>query len=417
MRVSFFNTYLQGGAASAAIDLFQSLQLQAFESVFYYRRDMNNEVSRFQGSFVKRDYPSIGWLRRITDPIKARLHYQRIRRYEAGKPNGFEQFSFSKQFYQTPYSFFGDLPDVLHLHWVAEWLDYPSFFDSLPDELPIVWTLHDMNAFTGGCHYSWDCQQYLSVCRACPQLGPYENGKLVMESWTAKEKAISRKNLHIVADSQWIEEGARKSGLLKYVKSFRTIHYGVDSSVFKPLSMQRTNGSFKLAFGAASFDNKRKGFQVLIEALKYLHKRNHNLECIVFGSGKIDNLTDLPPFRFVGVVDHEQLANVYNEADLFVIPSLEEAFGQTSLEAMSCGRPVVGFNTGGIPDTVIHGQTGLLARRGDSVDLADQIETLIKNPEFRLKLGLNAATYAMKNFSLVMQRNKYIDLYHSLYAA
>ena len=110
----------------------------------------------------------------------------------------------------------------------------------------------------------------------------------------------------------------------------------------------------------------------------------------------------------------EGLSTIYSAADVFVIPSLQEAFGQTSLEAMACGTPVVGFNTGGIPDMIISKKTGLLAKQGDSDDLAEKIQWMINYPAERSAMGKNAREMVEKEFTLEKQAKSYISLYESI---
>jgi glycosyltransferase involved in cell wall biosynthesis len=110
----------------------------------------------------------------------------------------------------------------------------------------------------------------------------------------------------------------------------------------------------------------------------------------------------------------EQLADVYPAADVFVIPSLEEAFGQTALEAMACGVPVVGFETGGIPDIIRPGKTGLLAPVGNSAELARQLQWMINHPAHRLEMGIQARAVAESEYSMEMQSSRYMELYGRL---
>jgi glycosyltransferase involved in cell wall biosynthesis len=110
----------------------------------------------------------------------------------------------------------------------------------------------------------------------------------------------------------------------------------------------------------------------------------------------------------------ELLSLAYSACDIFVMPSLYEAFGQTSLEAMSCGTPVVGFDTGGIPDMVSPGKTGLLAKRGDIEDLSEKIQWMIDHPEARKSMGIAARQLVKREFTLQRQAEKYSSVYNDL---
>jgi glycosyltransferase involved in cell wall biosynthesis len=137
---------------------------------------------------------------------------------------------------------------------------------------------------------------------------------------------------------------------------------------------------------------------------------------LAFGAGTDDvERHGLPPIRYSGPLrSAEELAAVYCAADIFVIPSLAEAFGQTAMEAMACGRPVVGFDTGGIPDIVRPGQTGLLAAPGDTAQLADAIAWMMQHRAEREAMGRNARAMVEAQFTLERQARQYVELYRLL---
>lgn len=422
----FFNSFLQGGAAVAAINIFENVSPYFEGSTFFFKRNISRRPSKltrrdgFEKVFVSK---TNNHFQRITNSIKARCHHKILKKYQSGRPGGYEQFSYAKQFYKTPYSIFGDLPNIIHLNWIADWVDYSSFFSSIPNHVPIVWTLHDMNPFTGGCHYAWSCTKYRQDCQSCFQLGPYNDGNLSNISWKEKWEAIKDKNLHIVADSKWLEEEARSSRLFRNARSFQTIHYSVDLNIFKPKDknairkkLEISDDQIVLVFGAASFANRRKGFETLIAALGMLEKKRNNLVCLIFGAGQPFSGPQLPEMRFMGKISSpEELVDVYNAGDVFVIPSLQEAFGLTALEAAACGTPAIGFKAGGIPDIIQHNVTGLLAETGEAADLANKLEAFFSlSPTGRERMGSSARNRAVEHFSKDVETRKYLALYRRI---
>src|SRR5690606_17893850 len=216
------------------------------------------------------------------------------------------------------------------------------------------------------------------------------------------------KKLHIVGDSEWITREAEKSTILKHAKSFQTIHYSIDFNIFKPtIAKQQTRkkhnipeNAFVLCFGAADFTNRRKGFNELIQALEQINKETTNVHCLVFGAGSlILNQTNLPPIHLTGHLTPKELAEVYGASDIFVIPSLHEAFGLTAIEAMACGTPVIGFNTGGIPDSVKEGETGWLVEAGNSQNLAAKTILLTRNSTQVTYTPTTCSTHVCAHFS------------------
>jgi glycosyltransferase involved in cell wall biosynthesis len=426
LKISFFNTYLSGGAANGAISLFRNLcdlKNKNWTFTFNYKSDLNNQF-RSERSFYsfKED---VFQPNPILRSIQARIYYNRIKNRFEQKPSGYEQFSLVKQYFNTPYNLFDRSPaDIIHLHWIADWIDYPSFFASIPDEVPIVWTLHDMNPFTGGCHYSWECDQYQSKCLKCPQLHPDKQKKCVSKNWDLKKKALQNKNLHIVGDSSWITSESQKSALFASARSFRTIHYSIDFDVFHERNRDDVIGFLRekqfevdhkkihILFGAADIENKRKGF----DQLQYELAQLEEVEKIVFlsfGSGNIDLSIINKKFKYyhLGKLSPDELSQLYSLADLFIVPSLYEAFGLTAIEAMACGTPVVSYNSGGLTDSVIENQTGWIANKDNPGEMGKKIEHLTKSKEVLKVVGQQAKQFVRQNFSKKVEAEKYLELY------
>lgn len=431
IKLHTFNTYLQGGAAYGAINTFENLisTYPEIDGTFFYMQDLSNgqKLQKLTKEKYAQRHPlslNTSIAKRLLHSIKARKHYKNIQKSLKQRPKDYEQFSTPHQYYSTPYNWFAkQLPAIIHLNWIAEWIDYESFFNSIPNHIPIVWTLHDQNPMTAGCHYSWECQKYLSQCSQCPQLGPKDKSDLARIGHKIKANALKEKNLHIVGDSEWITHEAEKSTILRHAKSFQTIHYSIDFNIFKPtISKQQTRqkfnipeNAFVLCFGAADFTNRRKGFNELIQALEQINKETTNVHCLVFGAGSLVlNQTNLPPIHLTGHLTPKELSEVYGASDIFVIPSLHEAFGLTAIEAMACGTPVIGFNTGGIPDSVKVGKTGWLIETGSSQDLAEKIIWLTRNPNEVRKTSFNCSNYVSTHFSSKNEIEKYSTLYNSV---
>jgi len=315
-----------------------------------------------------------------------------------------------------------DLDDykVVNLHWASDFVDLPSLFQHLSPEIPIVVTMHDMNAFTGGCHYNLDCDRFTGSCGSCPRLGKKKQRDLSRKIWERKRESYQLRDirkLHFVANSKWTAEQARRSSLLGDLP-VSVIHYGLDTNIFRPLSKQFARDVFGIPqdkavvmFGAASVEDDRKGIQYLNAALNALEIKPFLLS---FGAGH-------PPKELrseglhIGVVENEHLlALVYSAADVFVIPSMQEAFGQTILEAMACAVPIVGFDTGGIPDMVENGVSGLLCSKGNTNELSTALSALLSNTELSKTLGMHGRAIVVRRFQLAYQARNYAELYGQL---
>ena len=314
--------------------------------------------------------------------------------------------------------------DIIHLHWTAEMIDAETFFQKTAGKA-IVLTLHDMNHFTGGCHYAGNCKKYEASCGACPQLNSNSPTDASHKIWGRKQRAYLDRKMAVVANSEWMSEVSRKSSLLRNFQ-IKTIHYGLPTNVFVKrdqkfsrnlliLPQNKTN----ILFGVA-YQSKRKGLNYLLEALRLLSRkvRPANLALVTFGPTQPLNdftaQTGISVHQLGFIRDEALLSHVYSAADICVIPSLEEAFGQVCLESMSCGTPVVGFATGGISDMLLHQKTGLLADSGNIESLSQQIEYMVTHPEERQRMANEARERVIRNHDLVRQAEVYFELYQEL---
>ncbi len=312
MIVNHLSTNLTGGAALAARRLHDSLLDAGQGSRFHFSR-------KWQGLTLDDSYSMLPWGRSPVTGWRqffAKLYQSRRRislkikqrRALPARVKRSEYFSFSQRIPETPFPFAACGDQLLHLHWVANLFDYTSFFSSIPDELPIVWTLHDMNAFTGGCHYAGDCEKYVSGCKNCPQLAIPGERDLAQRAFRSKQLAFAGKNLHIVAPSRWIENEARRSELLKGCRSIQTIHHGLDTKKFAPadkLQARRQLGlppdAVVIAFGADAIHHRRKGLRHFLDALA--HIPHEGIVGLYFGNGDLPKLEiGLPTMRGIGFV-------------------------------------------------------------------------------------------------------------------
>ena len=426
IRVDHLNTGVHGGAAIAALRLHRALVETGVESTFWHSSPGDREADKTLKGIQEWPSRNTGQARRLGTKILAYARRSketaRVNWALAGRPKGLGFFNVPWLPQATPWhpEMFGG--QIVHLHWVARFIDYPSFFGAISDDFPIVWTLHDVWPLTGGCHYPGDCRAYLSECKNCPQLGRRGEQDLSNRSFHVKRKALTGKNLHIVTPSGWLEENARRSPLLSTAESFRTIPLGLDTEFFRPRNKAEARQQLDLpddrvvlVFGAESIDDRRKGLRELLTALTLVGSGAHIL-ALVFGKGDIKGWSSrLPNLMPLGYIDDpDKQVTIYSAADMVVVPSLEDNSPQTVAEAMACGTPVIGFKAGGIPEYVRPLQTGLLAEVGDPVSLAEEITWLADRPEVRHRMGENARAMIQRGFRADRQAETYRRLYDAL---
>ncbi len=409
---------VSGGAARAAYRLHSGLRSIGCDSTMFVMHKRSSE------STVKAFTPSVDWVSRLRYRLRQVRLMLSLGRYRTSRPVGYELFSDDRTRYGA--ALLEQLPscDIVNLHWVARFVDYRPFFARVPRHTPVVWTLHDMNAFTGGCHYDYGCGRYRERCGACPQLGSDDEQDLSRRVWERKHRAFAQVEpgrLHIVTPSRWLAREAEQSTLLERFP-ISVIPNSLDTDVFAPREREVARAALEIPrdanvvlFASDSVENKRKGFTLLAKALSGLNAPS-NLFLVSLGSGE-PNLEGSVPHLHLGHIGNDRLlALVYSAADLFVIPSLQEAFGLTALEAIACGTPVVGFDVGGIPDMVRPGVTGLLAPSQDVTALRAAIVELLQDPARRAEMSANCRRIAVEEYALEIQAKRYVDLYEKMLA-
>ena len=304
-------------------------------------------------------------------------------------------------------------PDIVHLHWICGGMMRIENIAKI--KAPIVWSLHDNWAFTGGCHIMWECKKYKNECGSCPRLSSNKENDLSRKTFNRKQKAFSqKKDITIVGLSRWLNNCSKNSTLLQDKKHIN-LPNPIDTNVFKPFDKVKARELWSLPqdkklvlFGAMSaVSDINKGFKELSEALHKLQDKD--IEFVVFGSSEPQN----PPnfgfkTHYLGHIhDDISLVTLYSAVDVMVVPSLQEAFGQTASESMACGIPVVCFNTTGLKDIVEHKKTGYLAKPFDITDLKCGIEWIMNNENYD-KLCENARKKVVKEFNNKVVAQKYI---------
>ena len=290
--------------------------------------------------------------------------------------------------------------DVIYVQTVYKTLNYKGIRELLDLGKPVIWYMHDMFPITGGCHYSFSCEEYQRKCHRC-QFTQTVCGRGVA-SWQIWKKRKSWSHYHNffgMSPSNWLTDCARKSSLFKNKECF-VIPNSLDTNTFRPLDKINAKKALGLdlnkrtvLFSADVVNSPYKGFVYLKKALSRLSKDKY--EALVFGQGGRSDLESID-FNavFLGrLTEQSSLVRAYNAADAFVIPSMAEAFGYVIIESMACGVPCVGFDVGGIPDLIHTGKTGYLAKYKDVDDLTHGIEWIFADSNRYQSMTLNARAF------------------------
>ena len=312
--------------------------------------------------------------------------------------------------------------DVINLHKTEHFADIPALLTSLPPDKPVVLTLHDLSSITGGCDYPGSCEKFTKTCGRCPLLNARQENDYSRNIFRMRQAAYntrSQKQFAFVANSRWTLERAVSSGLVNGRRS-ELIHLALDQDVFNRGNRAIAREAFGISanervicFAAHNMSYPHKGGAQLAAALAGL-QFDGPIRLLTMGSGRIQ----VPPhFKHAhyGPIQNDSLQSlIYRAADIFVIPSLEEAFGQTALEAVACGTVVAGFNVGGIPDIVQNDLNGQLVARGDSTALGQAILRLLKDETLRVRWQECCESWVKERFSYERNATAYRILYESL---
>lgn len=306
-----------------------------------------------------------------------------------------------------------DKYDILNIHWINS--ETLSLFDLIKIKQKVVMTLHDMWAFCGSEHYLYNK----------PSLY-FKNGKKIKIFfldkliWSIKKK-LWKKNFYIVTPSKWLSKLAKESHVMSNFL-IRTIPYSVNQKVFKKekICNLRINGHILkkkkniidlLFLSAGKLNNYRKGFDLLYAAIQQDNEKN-NYRLILAGNFKVPDFIKINSNCIVlGSVDNEKIkSNLYNFVDLVVLPSRIDNLPNVGLEAHSCGKPIVAFHVGGIPEIISHKKTGYLAEPYSLIDFMKGIKFVNK---YKRKLSINSINKS-RLWDPIRISKKYVSLFNSI---
>ncbi len=305
--------------------------------------------------------------------------------------------------------------DIIYIHWVMEgFLNLQAMEQLAKLNKPVIFFMHDMWNITGGCHYSFECEKYITGCNHCQVFSTPANNDFSKKGFEKKLRLYSRyNNFYFVSPSTWLYNCAKQAFLTKD-KPVYYIPNVLDTKLYKPFDKQVAKKILNIdvnekvvAFGAVSVNSPYKGWAYLQKALALLKAEpgNENISVLVFGSGQNADIEKAIPFKtkFMGILEDEYSTMlVYNAADVFVVPSMADNQPTIIQESLCCGTPVVGFNVGGIPDMIEHKKNGYLATYKDAADIAAGIKYCLDE---------KPAGYMLPSFEPQLTINKHLDFF------
>jgi glycosyltransferase involved in cell wall biosynthesis len=397
---------LNGGAARGAYSLHRGLLANGIYSRVLTDSSTNNFDQTVVALANNREGRLKRAVRRWVDTAPSQLYSGRKRNIFS---TGFAGYDFTKTKVYAEAT-------IIHLHWVN--LGFVSLRHLQKVKKPIVWTLRDMWPMTGGCHYSMECERYIDGCGQCPQLNSTTKFDLSSIVNLVKQKSISR-SVKVVGISHWLSAMAQKSLILNR-NDIRTISNNIDTADFFPINKEFSRSLLGIPsakkvvlIGAQSLGEFYKGFDKFLKALPYLNKNDYHL-CF-FGNLDLASLGEFGySYSSLGFLhDTITLRIAYSAADVFVAPSVMDAFGKTLAEAMACGTPVVCFDATGPRDIVDHLVNGYRAQPFEPEDLARGIEWVCHHPQ-SADLARLAREKSVTHFDYIEIAKQYFQLYKEI---
>ncbi|HBH13178.1 MAG TPA: glycosyl transferase family 1 [Clostridiales bacterium] len=411
MKILIVNTFdIQGGAARAAYRLHRALLDFGIDSQMLVQSKTSDDATvagRVNKTKIQR---VIGLFRPTLDAMPLKFYKNRTDMLFSpmwlplgGIVNAIEAID----------------PDVVHLHWICGGMIRIEDLGRI--KKPIIWSLHDMWPFTGGCHYDKGCGKYRFGCCSCPVLGSKQMNDLSQNIFTRKQETFKEiDNLTVVGLSSWLADCAKKSLLFSHNQVINlpnpidTVRFRTVDKVQARMALNLPLSKKLILYGAMSAtSDPRKGYTELIKALNMLPKTN-DIELVVFGSSQPKNE---PKFSFsshyLGHLNETSLQLLYCAADVMVVPSLQENLSNAIMESLACGTPVVCFNIGGNGDLVLHKYNGYLAEPFSPVDLAKGINWVLCSPD-NATLSKNARERVVRCFDSELVAKQYVKLYESV---
>jgi glycosyltransferase involved in cell wall biosynthesis len=407
VRILHLSAYdLLGGAAKAAFRLHGALVEAGEDSIMLVRRKDSGRADVIGPE---------GWLQRVSTKVQRRAERVLV------MPRATGEFSVGSLPDGLVRRVRALRPDVVHVHWVSHGFLKLETLAELG--VPVVWTMHDMWAFTGGCHYSGECERYRAGCGKCPMLEGAREDDVSREGVERRQKMQAVAGVRYVAPSQWMAGCARESVVCKSA-DVRVIPNTVGAGNFSPRDRAEArrrlglpvDGKLVLAGAMAMAAGERKGAADLQQALVRLGRMTFKTgapEVVIFGTEnrrrfQRDGLT----VHELGYVSGEDnMADLYAAADVFTAPSKQDNLPNTVMEAMAAGTPVVGCWVGGIPDMVDDGLNGLLVSPGDAVGLAEAVARLLNEDAMRVAMGKAAREKVERCYSPAVVTAAYRALY------
>ena len=421
MKIVQLSTSDMGGAGIAAKRLHLALLEKKIDSVFISKVSLDPaNKANYILQTEKNKSLAERFITRTGSALKGRLpllNNNLNQYYFDNKRSGFEYFSFP--FADTEIELKSvpalEQADIIHLHWIADnFVDYKNIMGLSNKQY--VWTLHDMNPFTGGCHHSDGCKKFEKNCNYCFQLegtrDEYVSSKILNYKLDAL-RHLRDDQLKIITPSSWLGKLSSQSSCFSRFEHFvipNIIDFETDTTTRETcrLELGISNDEICLLFIAHSVDNPRKRIHLLKRALEGIEDKDR-IRLITIGQKGALNFEGIKITELGFITDKETMQKAYKAADVFLLPSVAENFPNTVVESLLCGTPVIASDTGGIPEQ-INEKNGILVKVNDEEEWVTVLSKFV-NGEYKF-VKENIQKDALSRYNKEEIVNKHLELYN-----
>lgn len=409
---SFSDNY---GAMAAAYELHKTLLQKGEKSDFFVR-----DKTREEDSIIELGYSDS--IEERLNRIINKLYFEENRENPGVAPVDFDclGIEWNKQLEDRLKRY-----DILHIHCVAGFLSMDNIYQMAGLGKPIVWTMHDFHAFTGGCHCPEQCKKYEDDCSECPELK--KNYLNITQKTLLEKQRRYPKSIQIVTASVWLKEIVLRSKVF-HDNPCEIIPIGIDTECFIQKDKRKMKEKIGLPedtkvilVGAQSLGMNVKGyvhFKRVLEIVKAdCYCKNliseHKLVLLTFGG--TDNISNyesgIPVVNKGFIKERTRLREIYNAADVFAFPSVQDTFGMTAVEAMSCGVPTVAFDVGAMSDVIVQGVNGYKVELDNYSSMASYVIQILRENPINANM---CRKRIVEYYSLKIETEKMLQLYHRM---
>tara|TARA_R110002049_G_scaffold279954_1_gene459174 strand:- start:318 stop:1568 length:1251 start_codon:yes stop_codon:yes gene_type:complete len=406
LKVLHLTTHLTGGAGKAVVRIHRLMKNSGIDSLLLAR---SGESFSEQAIVSLNDY---SLPKKATEVLRRKLQFY-------PKYNVYSARDYSSSDLVTKIEKLGFEPNVIILHWVANFVSLADI-RKLKNKYKsrFFWFSMDMAPLTGGCHYSWGCNGYLKDCSSCEAArGQWGFDKPAI--YFAHKKEIIREcEVSVIVPNRWVLAQAKESGL--NFKSINLCYLPLDSSIFTPSVVANSGSVITIFFGAININDSRKGGRYFIQSMSFLHELliRNNIDPagvkVVIPGEKRTSLEEEIPFLIerIGFASTDiELAEFYQNADIFVSTSMEDSGPMMVLESLMSGTPVAAFDIGVSKEVLETSYNGYLVRAGDVEQLASSILNfvLLSKSQKNILKG-NARQSVLNLMSCEIHSQKLLDI-------